>query len=46
MPLGGMESLCRVVVGSTPPNGWKITSADQNVEQFLIAGGSLVSRVV
>ena len=46
MPQGGMEGVCRVVSGCTQPDGWKITSADPNGEQFLSGGGSLGSEVV
>ena len=45
MPQGGMESVCRVVVGCPQPNGWKITSVDPNVEWFLSGGGSLGSHI-
>ena len=44
MPWGGMEDVCRVVVGCTQPDGWKITSADPNAEWFLSRGGSLGSH--
>ena len=30
MPQGGMESVCRVVIGCAQPDGWKIASADPN----------------
>ena len=34
MPWGGIEGLCRVVVGCAQSHGWKITSADPNGNQF------------
>ena len=40
MPQGGMEGVCRVVIGCAQPNGWKTTSIDPNVEWFLSGGGS------
>ena len=29
---GGMEDVCRVVIGCAQPDGWNITSVDPNVE--------------
>ena len=34
-----------VVVGCAQPDGWKITSVDPNVKQFLSGGGSLGSHI-
>ena len=34
MPWGGMEGVCRMIIGCTQPNGWKITSASPNGDQF------------
>ena len=34
-----------VVIDCAPPNGWKITSVDPNVKQFLSEGGSLGSYI-
>ena len=45
MPWGGMEGVCRVVVGCAQPDRWKITSVDPNVEWFLSKGGSLGSHI-
>ena len=45
MPQDGMEGVCRVVIGCAQPNGWKITSVDPNVEQFLGRGGSFGSHI-
>ena len=44
MPQGGMEGVCRVVIGCTQPNRWKITSTDPNAEWFLSGGGFLGSH--
>ena len=46
MPHGGMEGVCRVVIGCTQPDGWKITSANLNGEWFLSGGGSFRVGVV
>ena len=32
---GGMEGVCRVVVGCTQPDGWKITSANPIGDWFI-----------
>ena len=42
--LGGMEGECRVIIGLTQPDGWKITSTNPNAEWFLSGGGSLQSH--
>ena len=34
IPKGGMEGVCRVAVGCAQPSGWKLTSADPNVDWF------------
>ena len=44
MPQGGMEGVCRVVIGCAQPDRWKITSANPNAEWFLSGGGSLGSN--
>ena len=44
MPWGGIEGVCRVVVGCAQPDGWKITCANPNAEEFLSGGGSLGSH--
>ena len=41
---GGMEGVCRVVIGCTQPDRCKITSVDPNVEWFLSGAGSLGSH--
>ena len=44
MTQGGMEQVCRVVIGCAQPDGWKITSANPNVERFCSRGGSIESH--
>ena len=34
IPWGGMEDVCRVVVGYPQPDGWKTASTDPNGDQF------------
>ena len=34
IPKGGMGCVCRVVIGCTQPNRWKITSANPNGNWF------------
>ena len=43
MSWDGMEWMMgiEVVVNCAQPDGWKITSVDSNVKQFLSEGGSL-----
>ena len=35
MPQGGMEGVCMVVISCVQPDGWKITSANPNGDQFI-----------
>ena len=44
MPQGGMEGVCRVVIGCAQSDGWKITSANPDVEWILSGGDSLGSH--
>ena len=46
MPQDGIEGVCKVVIGYTQPNRWKIPSANPNGEWFQSGGGSLGSAVV
>ena len=41
----GWRMCVEVVVDCAQPDGWKITSVDPNVEQFLSGGGSLGSHI-
>ena len=34
IPWGGMEGVCRVIVGCMQPDGWKITSVNPNGDWF------------
>ena len=34
IPLGGMEDMCRLVIGCAQPNGWKTASTDPNWDLF------------
>ena len=40
-----MHACVEVVVDCSQPDGWKITSVDPNVKQFLSEGGSLGSHI-
>ena len=46
VPLGGMEVLCRVVVGCAQPEGWKNTVPTKLDVGSLSVGGSFWSGVV
>ena len=41
----GWRMCVELVVGCAQPNGWKITSVEPNVEQFLSGGGSEGSHI-
>ena len=41
----GWRMCVEVVVGCAPPDGWKITSVEPNVEWFLSRGGSKGSHI-